>query len=152
MKHSWSPKSLNDVLELNVDAVPIERTTSYKFAGVYCFGKGLFEREELLGANTSYKNFNRLHKDHITISKVKGWEGAIALIGEQYEGLFLSPQYPTFKVKDENKTDIKFIEHFLMQKKVWDQLLDKSVGIWSKKKFHFRRKISQSFNLNSSFT
>jgi type I restriction enzyme S subunit len=145
MKHNWIPKKLDDVLELNIDAVPIEPTTSYKFAGVYCFGKGLFEREELFGANTSYKNLNRLHKDHITISKVKGWEGAIALISEQYEGMFLSPQYPTFRVKDEKETEIKFIGHFLMQENVWKVLLGKSVGIGAR-----RNSISEDKFLNLS--
>jgi len=143
MKHSWTPKSVEDVLEVNIDSVPIEPTTLYQFAGVYCFGKGLFAREELLGANTTYKNFNRLHKDHITISKVKGWEGAIALIDEQYEGMFLSPQYPTFRVKDQNETEIKFIEYFLLQEKIWKELLGKSVGIGAR-----RNSISEDKFLN----
>ena len=145
MKHNWEHKTLGDVLMLNVDAVEIDPATAYKFAGVYCFGKGIFEREELLGANTSYKNFNRLHKDHITISKVKGWEGAIARITEEFEGLFLSPQYPTFKVKDENETDTKFVEHFLLQEKIWKELLGKSVGIGAR-----RNSISEAKFLNLS--
>jgi type I restriction enzyme S subunit len=144
---NWKPYRLGDVLELNIDAVPIEPTTLYKFAGVYCFGKGLFEREELLGANTSYKNFNRLHNDHITISKVKGWEGAIALIGEKFEGMFLSPQYPTFRIKDKNEADIKYIEHFLLRENVWKELLGESVGIGAR-----RNSISEAKFLNLSIS
>src|SRR5690606_30209026 len=72
-------------------------------------------------------------KNHITFSKVKGWEGAIALITDEYEGLFLSPQYPTFSLINENETDIKFVEFFLMQKQVWKDLLSKSVGIGARR-------------------
>ena len=37
MKHNWKNIKLSDVLELNVDAVEIEPTTLYKFAGVFSF-------------------------------------------------------------------------------------------------------------------
>lgn len=65
------------------------------------------------------------------ISKVKGWEGAIALVPEDFDGLFLSPQYPTFKAKD--GVNIKYIVEYCKHPKVWQELLHKSKGIGARR-------------------
>lgn len=122
---------LSQIIEESTDKVAVKPTEWYDFAGVYGFGKGLFKREPLFGNNTSYKYFHRLHKDEIVISKVKGWEGAIALITEEFEGLFLSSQYPTFKPKD--GVNIKYIAEYCKHPKVWEELLDKSKGIGARR-------------------
>ena len=93
-------KSLYEAIEENTEEIVVEPTTKYDFAGVYGFGKGIFKRDALEGSNTSYKIFHKLHENDLVISKVKGWEGAIALVTHEFDGLFLSPQYPSFKAKE----------------------------------------------------
>jgi len=123
--------SLSTAIEESTDSVEVNPTVMYNFAGVYGFGKGLFKREPLSGSNTSYKSFHRLHKDEIVISKVKGWEGAIALITEEFDGLYLSSQYPTFKAKE--GVNIKYIAEYCKHPRVWQELLDKSKGIGARR-------------------
>ncbi|HHE37767.1 MAG TPA: hypothetical protein ENL20_04250, partial [Candidatus Cloacimonetes bacterium] len=115
-KNKYSTKSLSKALELDIDAEKVDVFKEYNFAGVYGFGKGLFVRG-IQDGNTSYKVFHKLHKDHIVLSKVKGWEGAIALIDERYDGLYLSPVYPTFKAKE--NINIKYISEYLQLPAVW---------------------------------
>lgn len=124
--------SLGNILDLSLDKTPINPEQTYKFAGIYSFGKGLFESGYIEGTNTSYKYFNKLKRNHIVISKVKGWEGAIALVDQEFEGYYVSPQYPTFTTicKEDN---IEFIYYYLSQKKVWKELLDKSQGIGARR-------------------
>ena len=143
MRDNWEECKLGDVLQLNVDSVDVLSQPEFRFAGVYCFGFGLFERGLVNGSDTSYKTYNRLHKNHIVISKVKGWEGAIALVTDEFEGAFLSPVYPTFSVISEKKTDIRFIHYFLKQKTIWTKLLNKSKGIGAR-----RNSISEAQFLN----
>ena len=123
--------SLSEAIEESTDAVEVNPTEWYDFAGVYGFGKGLFKREPLSGSNTSYKTFHRLHKDEIVISKVKGWEGAIALITAEFDGLYLSSQYPTFKAKE--GVNIKYIAEYCKHPRVWQELLDSSKGIGARR-------------------
>jgi type I restriction enzyme S subunit len=132
MKHNWKETQLSELLQLNVDSVDVNSQPEFHFAGVYCFGNGLFEKGYLNG-DTSYKTFNRLHKNQIVVSKVKGWEGAIAQVTEEFEGMFLSPVYPTFELISDEKANLKFIHYFLKQEHVWQQLLDKSVGIGARR-------------------
>lgn len=145
MKNRLNEVKLSKLLKLNIDSVDVSSQSVFHFAGVYCFGNGLFEKGIQNGGGTSYKTFNRLHKNHITFSKVKGWEGAIALITDEFEGMFLSPVNPTFNLISEDKADIKFIHFFLTQKCVWQKLLEKSKGIGAR-----RNSVSESQFLNLS--
>ena len=45
---------------MNIDAVVVDPAESYEMAGVYSFGRGLFRRENLSGAETTYKVLHRL--------------------------------------------------------------------------------------------
>ena len=144
MKHNWTEAKLGELLQLNVDCVDVNSQSEFHFAGVYCFGNGLFEKGYQNG-DTSYKTFNRLHKNQIVVSKVKGWEGAIALVTDEFDGMFLSPVYPTFELISDEKTNLKFIHYFLKQEHIWKQLLDKSKGIGAR-----RNSVSEAQFLNLS--
>ncbi len=124
-------KPLSAAIEENTEEIPVDPTQKYEFAGVYGFGKGIFKRNSLEGSNTSYKVFHKLHSQDLVISKVKGWEGAISLVPEEFEGLFLSPQYPTFKAKE--GVNIKYIVEYCKHPKVWQELLNKSKGIGARR-------------------
>lgn len=143
MKQYWKMVKLGEVLKLNVDSVDVNSMSDFPFAGVYSFGRGLFKRGNQSGSETSYKTFNRLHKNQIIVSKVKGWEGAIAKVEEDFEGLFLSPICPTFDLISEQKADIHFIDWFLKQEFVWQKLLADSKGIGAR-----RNSISEKQFLN----
>jgi type I restriction enzyme S subunit len=145
MNHNWKEVKLSELLKLNLDSVDVSSELEFHFAGVYCFGKGLFEKGYISGSETSYKTYNRLHKDHIVVSKVKGWEGAIALVNDEFEGMFLSPVYPTFNLISHDKAEIKFIDLYLSQKIVWEKLFENSKGIGAR-----RNSISESQFLNLS--
>ena len=132
MKAHWKEVRLKEVLEPDVESVEIDPFEYYSFAGVYGFGKGLFKREPLLGSNTSYKSFNRLRANRLVISKIKGWEGAISLISNEFEGMYLSPMYPTFKAKEEILS-IEYLAHYCQQIKVWTQLLNMSKGMGARR-------------------
>ncbi|MCK9424826.1 MAG: restriction endonuclease subunit S [Ignavibacteriaceae bacterium] len=101
--------------------------------GVYSFGRGLFEKEVVTGINTSYNNFYQLKSDHIVMSQLFGWEGAIALSSDHFEGKFLSSQFPTFLVHEE-KADRRFIGFYLQQGSVWKELFTKGRGMGSRRR------------------
>ena len=69
---NWPSVSLKEVLRLEIDAVPVHADVTYRFAGVYSFGRGLFERGPIDGSETTYKVFHRLHTDQFVMSQVKG--------------------------------------------------------------------------------
>ncbi len=94
MRYSMLP--LKNLLRLDIDEVPIVATESYRIAGVYGFGRGLFPREAITGAQTKYVTLNRLREGQIVVSRLKAFEGAIALVPPEFDGWFVSQEFPTF--------------------------------------------------------
>lgn len=123
---------LGEVLDLSIDAVPVDPATLYPVAGVYSFGRGLFAREPIGGSETTYKVFHRLHANDFVLSKLKGWEGALAKIPTSFDGWFLSPQFPTFRAKPD-RLDISFLAWYCKQSVVWEQLRNKSRGMGARR-------------------
>ncbi|MBL8349698.1 MAG: restriction endonuclease subunit S [Burkholderiaceae bacterium] len=88
---------LGDVIELVEEVVTIRPEGQYPQVGVRGFGGGLFAKPAVAGADTTYRTFNRLYADAIVMSQVKGWEGALALCPPDLAGMFVSPEYRTFR-------------------------------------------------------
>jgi len=115
-----------------VDAVPVEAAESYPIAGVYSFGRGLFAREPLPGSATTYKVFHRLHADDFVLSQLKAWEGALALVPQAFDGWYLSPQFPTFRVDDE-RLDPRFLGWYFKQRPTWEALRGDARGMGARR-------------------
>ncbi len=88
---------LGELIELFEDSVPVTLGGQYPQVGVRGFGGGLFAKPALAGTETSYRAFNRLYADAIVLSQVKGWEGALAVCPPHLSGMFVSPEYRTFR-------------------------------------------------------
>jgi type I restriction enzyme, S subunit len=132
MVDGWRIVTLGEVLHLQIDAVPVDPTQYYPISGVYGFGRGLIAREPLLGSQTTYKVFHRLHENDYVLSQVKGWEGALARVTAEFDGWYLSPQFPTFRANPDY-LDIRYLEWYCRQRKVWEQLRRKSRGIGARR-------------------
>lgn len=128
----WMKVSLGEVLHLEIDAVPVDPTESYSFAGVYGFGRGLFFRDAVKGSDTTYSHFHRLHEGQLVMSQPKGWEGAITLVPKDFEGRFLSSVFPTFRSREDRLLP-EFLRLVTKCKWLWDELFAKSNGIGARR-------------------
>jgi type I restriction enzyme, S subunit len=128
----WESIRLGRVLSLAIDAVPIDPSTYYRMAGVYSFGRGLLSREPLLGSQTTYRYLHLLHTDDFVISQPKAWEGALARVTKEHDGWFLSPVFPTFRA-DGDRLDVRYLEWYCKQSKVWNELKLASRGIGARR-------------------
>lgn len=90
------PVLLGEVVELDLDKVTVEPASLYRTAGVKIAGEGLFARDELLGEATAYTKLNRLRADQLVYRKLTAWEGPITVVPAEYDGFFVSPEFPTF--------------------------------------------------------
>jgi type I restriction enzyme S subunit len=132
MSQEYKKVALSEVLQLSIDAVPVDNCETYPISGVYSYGRGLFARQPLSGTETTYKFFHKLHEKDFVLSQLKGWEGALAKVTLAFEGWFLSPQFASFRVID-NKLDINFLDWYCKQSKVWEELKYKSSGMGARR-------------------
>jgi type I restriction enzyme S subunit len=124
---------LGAVLQLDLQKEPIDISKAYEMVGVLSFGRGLFRRETIENGNTSYKYFLRLSSEHVVMSQLFGWEGALALSSDDFEGCYVSPQFPTF-LCDQTRLNRNFLGWVMQQPSFWDDLGSRAKGMGDRRR------------------
>lgn len=75
--------------------VGIELDGEYPELGVRSFGKGVFHKPTLIGAELDWQKLYRVHAGDLVISNIKAWEGAIAVAGNEDHNRVGSHRYIT---------------------------------------------------------
>src|SRR6266568_3725244 len=115
-------EALGEALTLSPDPVPVELDRTYHTVGIYSFGRGLFARPPITGAETKYKTLFRLHRDQLVLSRLNGWEGAVTVVRDQWDGRLVSQEYPTFNV-DPDGIDIRYLDLICRWNRFWESLV-----------------------------
>lgn len=92
----WVRFPLRRAIDASGVATSVYPGDRYRIAGVYSFGRGLIDRGWITGAETSYSTLTRVQTGDIVVSKLNGWEGAIAVVDEEFDGSYVSSEYPVF--------------------------------------------------------
>lgn len=125
-------RGLGEALQLALDQVAVEPGREYAIAGVYSFGRGLFARRVITASETAYKKLHRLHEGQLVMSRLKAFEGAIAVVPPKFDGWFLSPEFPTFACSD-GALDPAYLRHVCQWQEFWSMLAAKSTGIGARR-------------------
>ena len=118
----WTQATLGEVMRPSAMRVTVDPVCEYRLAGVYSFGKGLIDRGRFAGADTSYKIFTVLHEDDVVVSKLNGWEGAVAVVSASFAGACVSSEFPTFVV-DQARLNPSFFRGIATSPAFW-RILD----------------------------
>jgi type I restriction enzyme S subunit len=89
--------SLGDILVLDEIKEDVLPGRQYTQVGIKSFGQGLFAKEAVDASQTGYRFFHHLYEGAVVLSQVKGWEGAVAVCDPDLAGLYVSPEYRTFR-------------------------------------------------------
>ncbi len=130
---AWPRIKLRDVLSLDLNKEQIDASKRYEMVGVLSFGRGLFNREAVESGGTSYKYFLRLKEDHVVMSQLFGWEGALALSSAEFKGRYVSPQFPTF-LCDQDRIDRHFLGWVMRQPGFWHDLGSRAKGMGDRRR------------------
>lgn len=126
MKVDWA--TLGDVVRLAQDAVAVQAEETYPSAGVLNRGRGLFDKGMLAGSDTSYGRLFRLRAGQVVYSKLFGWEGAVALVPDAFDGYFVSSEFPTFDVASDRVMP-DYLAHYLKSAKFTDEMARSTNGL-----------------------
>jgi type I restriction enzyme S subunit len=123
---------MGEVLSLARDEVPVKLEETYHTAGIYSFGRGLFARPPITGAETKYKTLYRLHQDQLVLSRLKAWEGAVAIVTPDFHSMCVSQEYPTFEVNSEH-AEPSYLSWLCRWDHFWDALRNQSKGVGARR-------------------
>lgn len=118
---SLPERPLGEVLKPASATVSVEAEREYPIAGIYSFGRGLIRRPTIRGSETSYVTLSRLRACQLTMSKLNAWEGALVVVPDEFEGSYVSPEYPVFDI-DSDRADPAYVAHLARWPGLWDRL------------------------------
>lgn len=122
-----TPTVMSDLLVLRKPDVKVEATDSYQFAGVYCFGRGVFAGQRKDGSEFAYQCLTRIHKGNFVYPKLMAWEGALGVVPEKCDGLYVSPEFPVFEIR-EDRVLPEVLDTYFRMPSVWPDLAGISTG------------------------
>ncbi len=128
----WQPMPLGRMLIPSSREVSVQADGRYGIGGVYSFGRGMFQRGVLDGTQTSYKTLYELQAGQIVMSRLKAWEGALALVPEELDGWFVSQEFPSFDV-DSTLADARYLGAVVSSQLFWSRLKGASKGIGARR-------------------
>lgn len=127
-ERGWRKLRLGDVMHLDLDPVKVDPSRNYPNLGIYSFAKGLFEKPPISGLATSAAVLNRVKSGQFIFSRLFAFEGSYGYVSADFDGFYVSGEYPTFTcIPGECRAE--FVYAHFKPERVWQSLSAKSKGL-----------------------
>ncbi len=120
-------KRIGELLALRQPDIVVKPDKTYQFAGVYCFGKGVFQGGCKSGMETSYTQLTQIHTGNFVYPKLMAWEGALGIVPAECDGLYVSPEFPVFEL-NQNVVLPETLDVYFRSSQVWPLVSEASKG------------------------
>jgi len=127
MSKSWPNVKFGELLRQRKPDVQVQQTGTYQFAGVYCFGRGVFKGQERSGTSFAYSVLTKLRAGEFTYPKLMAWEGAFGIVPSECDGFHVSPEFPVFEI-DQKRLLPAFLGYYFKIPAVWEAVSEGSAG------------------------
>ncbi len=124
----WKRTTLGSVMHLASNIVTVEADGSYPNLGIYSFGRGLFEKQNIDGGRTSAKVLNRVRAGQFIYSRLFAFEGAYGFVSPAFDKFFVSNEFPTFD-PDPAELNVRWLTSYLRSPDRWAELAGSSKGL-----------------------
>jgi type I restriction enzyme S subunit len=121
------PTPMRDLVRLRSPDVVVRREETYQFAGVYCFGRGVFRANKKSGMDFAYQNLTRLKAGNFVYPKLMAWEGALGVVPPECDQCVVSTEFPVFEVL-EDRVLPEVLDTYFKTPGVWPELSGASTG------------------------
>lgn len=121
------PTAMKELVQLREPDVVVQKDEVYQFAGVYCFGRGVFKGQKKSGMDFAYPRLTRLQAGNFVYPKLMAWEGALGIVPAECDELVVSTEFPVFTV-DESRVLPETLDVYFRTPSVWPVLAGESTG------------------------
>jgi len=119
--------SMGELLRIRKPDVVVDLQETYHFAGVFCFGGGVFKGPRKTGMDFVYPRLTRLRTGNFVYPKLMAWEGALGVVPNECDGLVVSPEFPVFEV-NQNRVLPETLDTYFRTPAIWPLLAEISTG------------------------
>lgn len=128
VRTGWKFTALKDVIKEIDDSHVVKSDGSYPNVGMYSFGRGLFRKPPIDGFATSAKSLRRIKQGQFIYSRLFAFEGAYGMVTREFDGSFVSQEYPTFEC-DPRRVRAEFLAAYFKPTRVWRDIAAGSKGL-----------------------
>ena len=121
MARGWTKVPLRLLMEQVAHPVSVDPTETYPNLGLYSFGRGVFRKEPIEGSRTSATTLNRVSAGQFIYSKKSAFEGAFAHVPTEFDGFFVSGEFPTFRTHAD-ELDARWLATYMRSESIWTEL------------------------------
>lgn len=121
------PTPMNELVRQREPDVSVQQDQTYHFAGIYCFGGGVFVGQRKTGMEFKYPRLTTLRTNDFVYPKLMAWEGALAVVPPNCNGLVVSTEYPVFEI-NQDKVLPEVLDVYFRTPSVWPALSGSSTG------------------------
>lgn len=100
-RNTWRHVALRGIATLDGEKVRVDPAEEYPIVGVLNAGQGLFWRGTIAGGDTTYATLQRLRTGQLVYRKLTAWEGPITVVPPEFDGGYVSSEFPTFTLNEE---------------------------------------------------
>lgn len=128
----WQHVPVSEVLQLDLHPEKVHPLGSYPNLGIYSFGRGLFHKPDIAGQKTSASRLFRVRAGQFIYSRLFAFEGAFALVPEEFDGSFVSNEFPTFSI-EQNLAVPEFLLAYFRSPALWERLSELATGLGNRR-------------------
>jgi type I restriction enzyme S subunit len=118
---------MRELVRLREPDIVVRSEEQYQFAGVYCFGRGVFKGRQKSGMDFAYARLTRLQAGNFVYPKLMAWEGALGVVPAECGGLVVSTEFPVFEI-NESRVFPEVLDVYFQTPSVWPALAGVSTG------------------------
>lgn len=131
-REGWNCRALSDVIHFVDDSHQVIPNRSYPNLGIYSFGRGLFHKSPIDGFATSATSLRRVRAGQFIYSRLFAFEGAYGMVTNEFDGAFVSAEYPTFDC-DPTQIRAEFLAAYFRAAHVWKAVAAGSKGLGNRR-------------------
>lgn len=128
LKAGWKQMKLAEILHPAAQRETVRADGSYPNFGIYSFGRGLFEKPDISGMDTSAQSLYRVRAGQFIYSRLFAFEGAYGVVRPEFDGYYISNEYPAFDIDPDLATPA-FLQAYFSRRSLWPQLAAGSKGL-----------------------
>lgn len=147
MKHNWEKTRISNFVQQAENSISLIPDESYALLGMSLEGRGLFIREQKKGSEIGSKSLNKVIAGEFIYSRLFAWKGAFDFVKDDFEGCYVSDEYPSFIV-DETKADVKYLHYYFNQSKIWKEVEQFCIGVTKASRNRFKEKFFLNMEVN----
>lgn len=132
LRMGWKAIRLGDFIRTEYDDYKVQTYDEYPNLGIYSYGRGLFVKAPISGMATSAAKLRKVHSGQFIYSRLFAWEGAFGLVTPEFDGWYVSGEYPTFAC-DQHHILPEFLFAYFKTEQAWKKVAIGSKGLGSRR-------------------